>query len=638
MLAAAIAQFYRGTKSAGSWRLACPAHGGEDPNLSIRDADDGGLLVTCHSHGCSYQEIVAAFVNDGAMGKQEWRYPDGRTVTRWNNRDGSKTIRQTTNANAGSSAGSPVLLAGPADAPVVVVEGEKAFDAVRSIEGLAAATWRGGAKGVRKADFTQLANRNVLLWPDHDDESHAAMQSAAERIHHVGAATIAILPAVGEPGGKQDAADLRPADVQAHIDAGGAPWFPVTTEPTVFAYKNAAALEGALTALQYRVRLNERSARVELLPAGEAEWIEMDDQREARLRETIGDQFFYVGARGPLPLRFGRDTWRDGINAICDTNRVDPFAEWLGALPSWDGEERLPWMLSQVFGAPLDDLSKWASRTTLVGAVVRCRRPGAPLDEIPVLLGPQGIGKSKLWPALFPARHRDDWFSDTLDFGGRLREQVESTLGRVIVEAGELAGLAGSEIERLKTYISRTNDGTVRLAYAYRPRAIQRRFTIVGTTNQSHCLPNDESGNRRFVVIHCPRNALQAPVERWAETNREQLWAEAVALADAGDTARLPFALHRQRDERNEGHRSANETVESAVAKIEPLISDTGRTMLELIEALDGTSMARLTLERAHPREMARALRLAGWRNVTRRRGGRRGRNTRVWLSPDNDD
>ncbi len=418
--------------------------------------------------------------------------------------------------------------------------------------------------------------------------------------------------------------------MRAHIATGGDAWAPPAQ--SIFAAKDAIALVGALRGFHIQLRLNVRAARVEILDDGADHWRHLDDQWEAYLRGEISRTYKVRTSRGESPLSFGREAWGDLVNEICHTRRVDPFAEWIATLPAWDGDQRLESMLTDVFDAPPDDLSGWASRSTLVGAIVRARRPGAPIDEIPVLLGPQGIGKSKLWPPLFPEEHRELWFSDDLDFSGRRKEQIESTLGRVIVEAGELAGLAGSDMERLKTYLSRTNDGAVRLAYGHRPEPILRRFVIVGTTNDPNCLPNDPGGNRRFLVISCPRNAFNAPVEPWAEANRDQLWAEAAHLTDEGDDGRLPIGLHRSRDARNARHRSANETVETAVAKIDPFAFPHGATMLDLIESLDETTFARRTLERAHPREVGRALRFAGWR----RHVGRTSKGTvkRMWLPP----
>ena len=43
--------------SGESWRVPCPAHGGDGPNLSLRNGDGGRLLTYCHSlRGCSFKE------------------------------------------------------------------------------------------------------------------------------------------------------------------------------------------------------------------------------------------------------------------------------------------------------------------------------------------------------------------------------------------------------------------------------------------------------------------------------------------------------------------------------------------------------------------------------------------------------
>jgi putative DNA primase/helicase len=56
------------------------------------------------------------------------------------------------------------------NAPVLVVEGEKATDAAGVIFPEAVAvTSPGGAGAARKADWTPLAGRRVLIWPDADE-------------------------------------------------------------------------------------------------------------------------------------------------------------------------------------------------------------------------------------------------------------------------------------------------------------------------------------------------------------------------------------------------------------------------------------------------------------------------------------
>lgn len=45
---------------AGRWMARCPAHQDKRPSLSVRELDDGRVLVHCFSHGCTAHEIVSA--------------------------------------------------------------------------------------------------------------------------------------------------------------------------------------------------------------------------------------------------------------------------------------------------------------------------------------------------------------------------------------------------------------------------------------------------------------------------------------------------------------------------------------------------------------------------------------------------
>ncbi|MHB1188755.1 DNA primase [Thiobacillus sp.] len=44
----------------GRWMARCPAHQDKRPSLSVRELDDGRVLVHCFSNGCSAHEIVSA--------------------------------------------------------------------------------------------------------------------------------------------------------------------------------------------------------------------------------------------------------------------------------------------------------------------------------------------------------------------------------------------------------------------------------------------------------------------------------------------------------------------------------------------------------------------------------------------------
>lgn len=44
---------------AGRWKACCPAHDDRDPSLSIREADDGKVLLHCWA-GCFTADVLAA--------------------------------------------------------------------------------------------------------------------------------------------------------------------------------------------------------------------------------------------------------------------------------------------------------------------------------------------------------------------------------------------------------------------------------------------------------------------------------------------------------------------------------------------------------------------------------------------------
>ncbi|NCC94143.1 MAG: hypothetical protein EOM10_12815, partial [Opitutae bacterium] len=99
-------------------------------------------------------------------------------------------------------------LAARPDAPALLCEGEKAADAAGALFPAAVpiATMN-GAQSPNKADWTPLAGRSVLIWPDHDDPGTKYAQAAARLALAAGARSVGILdlagiatdPATGEP-------------------------------------------------------------------------------------------------------------------------------------------------------------------------------------------------------------------------------------------------------------------------------------------------------------------------------------------------------------------------------------------------------------------------------------------------------
>lgn len=101
--------------------------------------------------------------------------------------------------------GLDLLAANPA-AGVLIVEGEKAAEAARTICPGLVVTWPGGGKAVRFADWSQLAGRKINIWPDRDVPGIDAARAIAKALAGIAAKVRIITPPTG-PNNGWDLAD-----------------------------------------------------------------------------------------------------------------------------------------------------------------------------------------------------------------------------------------------------------------------------------------------------------------------------------------------------------------------------------------------------------------------------------------------
>jgi len=96
-------------------------------------------------------------------------------------------------------------------APVLICEGEKATDAAqRLFPSAACCCWPSGCKAIDKADWSPLAGRRCVLWPDADQPGREAMAKLAPKLLKAGAAQVRIV----QP----------PSDVEEGWDLADATW------------------------------------------------------------------------------------------------------------------------------------------------------------------------------------------------------------------------------------------------------------------------------------------------------------------------------------------------------------------------------------------------------------------------------
>lgn len=80
---ARLAKALGGQKAGNGWMAPCPAHADRKPSLSIRDSNDGKVLVHCHA-GCSQGRVLKALQSRGLWKPTDtdgtWRAAPARSV------------------------------------------------------------------------------------------------------------------------------------------------------------------------------------------------------------------------------------------------------------------------------------------------------------------------------------------------------------------------------------------------------------------------------------------------------------------------------------------------------------------------------------------------------------------------------
>ena len=561
----------------------------------------------------------------------------------------------------------------PKSGAVVWAEGEKAAAAIRDA-GYVACCAPYGAPNNRLADFSPLAGRTVIIFPDDDVVGRLDGNRVAEKIAKVAAAVLWITTE-GKSG--EDAYDYTKAQIDEMILAA-TPWTEPVEEPATrkqeaadgageaddkpLIRRDSTGIAEALSVLGLDYRRNIRRARHELRGPMAAQYADGKQDNDtwgsltsgflAGLKEELANRFTTTKGQDSgklirVPARMSVDAMVSGFGALGGRHRVDPWQDYLESLPPWDGVERVDGLIQ--FAWPGDypespDYLAAASWQIAGPAVGRTYYPGIVADCTPVLYGPQGLGKTAGLKKLIPDDQVADLYAEGLDLSARDEKWVERTLGSVIAEFGELTGIDRADLERLKVLLSRCVDANIRLAYERATQSFRRQWIGVGTANPTAggILP-DDAQNRRFLVVRMPGHdtrpdeldgeklAAQALAARqWIGENRDQIWAESLAMwrEKKGNPFWLPMKdrVSRQQSNVNEGLRRSDVTAVSVADDIHEH-GEAGKP-----ESLVSDALNRLG-SRANPSRNKIWGRLAelGWTNGWKRVDGKP---SRAWTPP----
>lgn len=248
---------------------------------------------------------------------------------------------------------------------------------------------------------------------------------------------------------------------------------------------------------------------------GDAEWTNLTDEFASDLRSQIERLH---------NLRYSFDYLERELRVIARRHSFHPVRSYLSSL-HWDDRPRIDDLLSTYAGCDPSEYTAEVGRCFMLAAVARIMDPGCKFDQMMILEGKQGSGKSSFLRALCPD---ESWFTDRVELTGDQGRFIEGVTGRWIVEIPEMSGFSRADMDRVKSLLSAQNDHH-RLAYARSTTELPRQCVLTGSTNEKEYL-RDQTGNRRFW----PLATGTIDVEK-LKADRDQLWAEAVKRYKSGE-------------------------------------------------------------------------------------------------------
>ena len=556
------------------------------------------------------------------------------------------------------------------DAPVMVVEGEKAADAARKIAGhvYVVVTWPNGSNAHNKADWWPIYGRSILIWPDNDEAGRAAAKAVA-KILSPECKTIKIIDVSGQPD-KWDAydalkegwdwkrlvewakpranpynapvakaeptprpllADSSPAPTVA-IAAVNAATMIQSTAPTSVTVTTAsedappssslmATWEDLGLALTKQgtpipnadnvIRILERSelyknllwydefhgkyfTRWKMPPDQKPrEWLDIDE-----LNLMVEFQF------GLGMTRIEDGTVHKACKVYAQKNKRNEPRDWMNSL-QWDGMPRVDVFFASFFGSVMTPYTTAVSKNFWIGMAARIFSPGCQLDNMVVLEGAQGVGKTRALEAI-----GGDWYAEQTTSVND-KDFLMGLKGKLILEIAELDSFSKGDVTKIKQIITCPVDH-YRDPYGRAVHDRPRMSVFVGTTNEDNW-QRDQTGGRRFWPIRCGRIEKALILK-----HREQLFAEAVQRYKAGEKW---YQMPKEETATEQEHRRLIDEWENAIREWLPSRLTLGVTIREVAkECLDLDIKHIANMDQ---RRITSALKNCNW-TVKHERGGNR--------------
>lgn len=237
------------------------------------------------------------------------------------------------------------------------------------------------------------------------------------------------------------------------------------------------------------------------------------DEEEATLRDYVANEYDGI---------YNKSYLSDNIIAKATKNSFHPVKQLIEAV-KWDGLDRIGTCLTRWLGVEDNAYTREVSRLIFAGGINRIYNPGCKFDDMAVLVGKQGGGKSSFvqWLAM-----TDEAYTSLKTIDGK--ESAENIEGMWIVEIEELAAFKNNNAasEKIKAFITTASDKR-RKAYGHYLSEINRTCIFIGTTNDPDFI-GDKTGGRRFYPVMCNASGYDVhDNKKQCQDYIRQCWAQA---------------------------------------------------------------------------------------------------------------
>lgn len=275
------------------------------------------------------------------------------------------------------------------------------------------------------------------------------------------------------------------------------------------------SFESKMTLLGY----NEFTGAVEKLDKTPWETLkgEWDSEDTSLFSVYIDKQFHFTPKK---------DYIEDAVLEVARRRIFNPVKERIESV-DWDGVPRVKYFFHKLLGCEDSIYTREVSQMFLTGLIGRVYKPGIKFDNVPVLIGPQGIGKSTVARRLLP-----DAFTDTPISFGKTQEDYRMLKYVCVVEIPELQGLKQSDINRVKGFLSASYDMCREL---YKTHKRQLRHNVFIATGNSKAFLSDFGVERRFYPLNCGEYVVEEHPMDVSDNYFLQVLAEAKILFETNE-------------------------------------------------------------------------------------------------------